>query len=141
MQLLCDHDFGFDCVVVIVPVEEMGGVSSLDFEEFTDLFRGHKSRLRVPVIVTGKHGMLEVAHGIQTHLVKRTGILNPSDLESVQKGWLGCYWLNGRHVAMEEVLGVQTTLMLHRPEFNPDLWYNTGISNVHRFDPIPRYRT
>jgi hypothetical protein len=47
--------------------------------------------------------------------------LNPSDKKAVLGGSLGLYWLGG-HIALEELIAVQTTLLLQHKSFNPEAW-------------------
>ena len=52
---------------------------------------------------------------------QRAGILNPSDVEAVRKGYIGMYW-DGGHIALEKLLAMQTTLLLHHKGVNPTLY-------------------
>jgi hypothetical protein len=49
------------------------------------------------------------------------GMLNPSDVQALRHGWVGMYW-DGGHIALEEVLAMQTTLLLHHVGLNKALY-------------------
>jgi hypothetical protein len=49
------------------------------------------------------------------------GMLNPSDVQAIRHGWVGMYW-DGGHIALEEVLAMQTTLLLHHVGLNRELF-------------------
>jgi hypothetical protein len=51
----------------------------------------------------------------------RIGLLNPSDVQAMRHGWIGMYW-DGGHIALEEVLAMQTTLLTHHVGLNPSLY-------------------
>lgn len=61
------------------------------------------------------------------------GILNPSDVQAIRHGWVGMYW-DGGHIALEEVLAMQTTLLLHHVGLNRSLFTDpkrlVGIKKV-----------
>ena len=52
---------------------------------------------------------------------RSTGILNPSDAQAIRQGSLGMHW-RGHRVAMQELLAVQTTLLLQHIDVNFTAW-------------------
>lgn len=60
------------------------------------------------------------------------GILNPSDVQALRHGWIGMYW-DGGHIALEEVLAMQTTLLLQHVGLNRDLY-----TDPKRVQPIKK---
>lgn len=85
--------------------------------------------LRVPVALSRVHGMLSLARELAVRNV-RTAFLNPSDARAVRQGRMGMYFL-GSHIALEEVLAVQTTILLQHWDINHDLWH------VRKPIPVP----
>ena len=76
--------------------------------------------MRTCVALTNNHGMI----GIVNHLTKKgiaAGFLNPSDVQAVRQGFMGMFWFNG-HITLEELLAVQTTLLLQHIDINPFAW-------------------
>ena len=63
--------------------------------------------------------MMGLARRISNH-GSRSGILNPADAEAVRNGRMGMYW-TGYHIALEELVAVQTTLLLQNIDVNPDM--------------------
>eukprot|EP00995_Heteronema_vittatum_P002015 NODE_1287_length_1009_cov_288.404167_g894_i0.p2 GENE.NODE_1287_length_1009_cov_288.404167_g894_i0~~NODE_1287_length_1009_cov_288.404167_g894_i0.p2 ORF type:complete len:155 (-),score=55.90 NODE_1287_length_1009_cov_288.404167_g894_i0:157-621(-) len=58
------------------------------------------------------------------HLARQgltAGLLNPSDVQAVRQGYIGMYW-DGGHIALEELLAMQTTLLLQHRGINPELY-------------------
>eukprot|EP01006_Ploeotia_vitrea_P016252 TRINITY_DN46818_c0_g1_i1.p1 TRINITY_DN46818_c0_g1~~TRINITY_DN46818_c0_g1_i1.p1 ORF type:complete len:460 (+),score=77.67 TRINITY_DN46818_c0_g1_i1:21-1400(+) len=55
---------------------------------------------------------------------KAVGVLNPSDVQAIKQGYLGMFW-DGGHVALEEIIAMQTTLLLQHRGLNPALYDNT----------------
>jgi hypothetical protein len=78
---------------------------------------------------------LEVADGL-ANKGHKVGILNPSDPIAVRKGRIGMYWNRG-HIALEELMAVQTTLLLHHIDVNPELW----DKKLEDIDPPPAFDT
>ena len=76
--------------------------------------------VKVPVVVTEDMSMVTLAADI-ARLGYTAGILNPSDVEAMRKGYLGMYW-DGGHIAVEEILAMQTSLLLQHVGVNPDLF-------------------
>ena len=98
------------------------------FDAFRNSMREHMATLRTCVALTNNHGMI----GITNYLNKKgitTGFLNPSDVQAVRQGAMGMFWFNG-HIALEELLAVQTTLLLHHVDINPSAWRKQS-------EPIP----
>ncbi|CUG93464.1 Hypothetical protein, putative [Bodo saltans] len=60
------------------------------------------------------------------------GMLNPSDVQALRHGWVGMYW-DGGHIALEEVLAMQTTLLLHHVGLNKSLY-----TDAKRLVPIKK---
>jgi hypothetical protein len=115
-------DYGFDAVVVALPV--FGGDDN--FTPFVDVLRRSADRLAVPVVLTRRHGMLSVAARVAGTLGRRAGFLNPSDVVALQAGKMGMYWDRG-HVALEELLAVQTTVLFHHRDLNAPLYERSRL--------------
>jgi len=64
------------------------------------------------------NGVDTVGRNAQTAVV---GVLNPSDVQALRHGWIGMYW-DGGHIALEEVLAMQTTLLFHHVGLNGALF-------------------
>ena len=121
--VLCTFRFTFDFVVVSLPT-----FGQDNFTPFRDAFAAVHQRaaktgwqLHTAVLVTRRHSMLSLAVTVCNKLGRRAGILNPSDVIAMRTGWMGMYWDDG-HVALEELLAVQTTLLLHHRDVNADLY-------------------
>jgi hypothetical protein len=84
--------------------------------------------LAVPVLVLRNHGVVEVAEWIANQN-KRAGLLNPSDVQAVRQGAIGMYWHHG-HIALEEILALQTTLLMQHANVNANLW--ADVQSRHR---------
>ena len=91
-------------------------------ETFVDVFRD--ADLPVPVILTRQHSMLGIAHWLYD-LGRRPGILNPSDAVAVRQGKMGMHWARGM-IALEQLLAVQTTLLLQHIDVSPKIWQDAG---------------
>jgi hypothetical protein len=76
--------------------------------------------MKVPVIVTEDMSMVTIA-AILAEAGYTAGILNPSDVEAMRRGWIGMYW-DGGHIAVEEVLAMQTSLLVQHVGVNPKLY-------------------
>ena len=61
---------------------------------------------------------------------QRAGILNPSDVQAVRRGYIGMVW-DGGDIALEELLAMQTTLLLHHKGVNP-----TSYTDSKRWKPL-----
>ena len=111
---MLSHDsYNMDTVFVsLVNVEH--------FDAFRIELREHMATMRTCVALTNNHGMI----GIVNHVTKKgiaAGFLNPSDVQAVRQGFMGMFWFNG-HIALEELLAVQTTLLLQHVDVNPSAW-------------------
>jgi hypothetical protein len=105
----------FECIFVSL-------VNGDHFRTFRDVFKKRIAEVHVTVAFTMGHGMTGLARSL-TEKKRTAGILNPSDAEAVRKGCMGMY-LHGKHIALEEVIAVQTTLMLQHIDMNKRLWYD-----------------
>jgi hypothetical protein len=76
--------------------------------------------LKVPVVVTEDMSMVTIASQLADWGFA-AGILNPSDVEAMRRGWIGMYW-DGGHIAVEEILAMQTSMLVHHVGVNPDLY-------------------
>lgn len=123
-RCLHQNSYGFRSVIV-----SLVGPSAANYDAFqaSDLVKGKKD-LQVPVLLSRDKGMLEIAAHLGSKKLK-TGILNPSDAFAVRSGFLGMFW-TGRHIALEELLAVQTTLLLQHRDVNPELWETRTIQLV-----------
>lgn len=109
--------WGFDAVVVCLP-----SFGDRNYEAFCESFASGPvaGRLRQIVALVPCCGIAEVA--VAASCAGRLGgLLNPSDDEAVLDGAIGMNWDCG-HVALEEVLAVTTTLLVHHRQLNPALW-------------------
>lgn len=70
--------------------------------------------------------MLDIAEELVDRQILRTGILHPSTAPAVRQGFLGGRWYKGP-IGMEELLAVQTTVLLHHRDVNEDLWVNRPL--------------
>ena len=103
----------FKCVFVSLVKDE-------HYDTFRDVITRRQKEITMPIALTREHGML----GIALYLAqegKPAAILNPSDVEAVRQGSMGMYWYHGP-AAVEELLAVQTTLLLQHIDMNPELW-------------------
>ena len=117
------------CSLPVFPGEER---KTSTFELWESVFRAKTRALKLPVVLCSRHGLLEIARTLrQWDRVPaiRTGILNPSDALAVRQGHMGMYWPGG-HIALEELLAVQTTLLLHGRLLNPTLWAQPRVLPV-----------
>ena len=73
--------------------------------------------------------MMSLALQIARELRLRLGIMNPSDVVALRRGNIGMYW-DGGHVALEEVMAVQTTILLHHRGVNPTLFTDKRLQLV-----------
>lgn len=112
VDVLARHDFGLRLLVLCMPG------NAANFAAYRGVLARHGARLRTPVVLTGLHSMASVAAAVGPALGLRGGLLNPSDVVALRMGFLGMYW-DGGHVALEEVLAVQTTLLLQHYDLNP----------------------
>jgi hypothetical protein len=78
--------------------------------------------LLVPVVAIEDASMVALA-AMLSDAGYRTGLLNPSDVEALRRGYVGMYW-DGGHIALEEVLALQTTLLLHHANVTPALFHD-----------------
>ena len=119
VNVLAHTDYGFEAVFLSLP-------ASTHFSNFHDVIQKHGRLLRTPVVLTHKHGMLDIALALHRD-GKTTGFLNPSDSKAVLDGAIGMYWL-GRDIALEEVIAVQTTLLLHSKAFDSMKYWNRSTA-------------
>lgn len=108
-----------------------GGIENKNYETFSQS-NLRQNQLQVPVVLCRKHGMLQIAAALEGYKGLRTGILNPSDAQAVRQGFMGMYW-TGWDIAVEELIAVQTTLLLQHCDVNENLWKNTEL---HLFKDI-----
>ena len=85
------------------------------------LSKAHEEKaFMTPAIVVEDASMMDIAIQLSRNK-KRTGILNPSDVQALRHGWIGMYWDDG-HIALEEIIGMQTTALLQHVGLNPKLY-------------------
>ena len=130
---LANHDYGFKIVVVSF------GNSTENFNAFgksklNQNGNSGSSAPRVPVALVPFRNMLEIADTIQRSgfYGLKTGILNPSSPEAVRHGYIGSYWQGNREPSSEQLMAVQTTLLLQHVDLNPKLWKE---SEIQRYKP------
>jgi hypothetical protein len=121
-HLLSTKPYGFSAVVVSL-------VTPADFVAFRTAFADVEESLRTTVILTLHRSMIHVADRLARADI-HAGMLNPSDPIAVRSGYIG-YQFDGGHAALEEILGLQTTMLLHHKGANPTLY-----TDPSRFDRI-----
>jgi hypothetical protein len=134
-DLLCQHDFGLRAVILAVPTiagdasNHTRGCTACAPERkaFEDALARCQSNLKVPVLLSDCHSMIDIADRLdqitQDNPDSRVGMLNPSDPLAIHLGGLGQNWEMG-HIALEEIMALQTTLLAGNIGFNPDPWKN-----------------
>jgi hypothetical protein len=95
-------------------------IGGSNYDGFKRVIERRASELVAPIALTSAHGMLGIAHYL-ANKGKSVAILNPSDAQAVREGSMGMYWNYG-DAAVEELLAVQTTLLLQHIDINADLW-------------------
>eukprot|EP01062_Namystynia_karyoxenos_P056731 TRINITY_DN47651_c0_g1_i1.p1 TRINITY_DN47651_c0_g1~~TRINITY_DN47651_c0_g1_i1.p1 ORF type:complete len:728 (+),score=138.14 TRINITY_DN47651_c0_g1_i1:104-2185(+) len=116
LQLRQPH-FNFAAVTVCCP--GFGGASE-NFCVFGRVMQQHQAHLSCAVLIAENLSMVTVAEVLAAK-GQRSAILNPSDPTAVRRGYVGMYW-DGGHMALEEILALQTTLLLQHRGVNPELW-------------------
>lgn len=82
------------------------------------------------------HGMVSLASYITNKLNLLAGILNPSDVLALRNGTMGVFWDEGEDIALEEVLAVQTTLLLQHVGINPSIFTPENVQRVEEPDGL-----
>lgn len=90
------------------------------FEWFREVLEQYQKRMQPSVVLSADHGMVGLARELSRR-GHRSGILNPSDPQALRQGAMGMYWYKG-DIALEELLAVQTTLLLQHIDVNPAMW-------------------
>ena len=73
--------------------------------------------------------MLNVAHYLgSAHRIK-SGFLNPADVVALRTGFMGMDWDDGP-VAFEQIVAMETTLLLQYIGANPEAWQRDRIDIV-----------
>jgi hypothetical protein len=106
---LADNQYGFEKVTIAIPI--FGG-DDTNYQAFIDAFGEmmKEKPLQCEVEIVNA-SMLSLADSISDENPDaKVGILNPSDAQAVREGAMGMYW-NGGHIALEELLGVFTTML------------------------------
>ena len=91
-----------------------------DYRSFRAVLRRRRIQLKTTVLLTTVHSMVGLAREFSV-AGRSTGILNPSDAQAIRQGSLGMHW-RGHRVAMQELLAVQTTLLLQHIDVNFTAW-------------------
>eukprot|EP01060_Flectonema_neradi_P001489 TRINITY_DN10899_c2_g1_i2.p1 TRINITY_DN10899_c2_g1~~TRINITY_DN10899_c2_g1_i2.p1 ORF type:complete len:563 (+),score=97.68 TRINITY_DN10899_c2_g1_i2:85-1689(+) len=115
-QLSLREAYSFEAVIISLPT--FG--TDRNFDSFRKVFSDVEKELCHPVVLTERYSMVEIASHI-ARLGHTSAILNPSDVEAVRRGKIGMFW-DGGHAALEEILALQTTLLLQHVGVNPQLW-------------------
>ncbi|KAJ9462431.1 hypothetical protein DIPPA_09477 [Diplonema papillatum] len=118
--LVANPGFGFECVLVSLPTfgDDNFSVFSAEFRKAEAEAASSGAKLATPVLFVEEYSMVTLADKLAPH---KSALLNPSDAEAVRKGFIGMYW-DGGHIALEELLALQTTLLLQHRSLNPALW-------------------
>eukprot|EP00667_Euglena_gracilis_P010914 EG_transcript_11127 len=115
-DLLRTHAYGFAAVLYSLP--DFGDDNYSAFQR--EFARPRDMPLKTCVVLVEDRGMVCLADFFAQHKHK-AGILNPSDAQAVRQGYVGMYW-DGGHIALEEILAMQTTLLLQHKGINPQLY-------------------
>ena len=75
----------------------------------------------MPVLLSDCHSMLDLADQLDRLVPGKIGVWNPSDPLAVHLGGIGQQWEMG-HIALEEIIALQTTLLAANIGFNPHPW-------------------
>ena len=75
---------------------------------------------KTKVALSKLHGMVDLAITLAKD-GKPTGLLNSTSVQAMSNGDLGRHWRTGLAVDTEELLAVQTTVLLQGSQFNPKL--------------------
>jgi hypothetical protein len=126
-RALAEEDYGFRGVVVATPVfVDADGRNHAQFADaLTEAFRGPADGApRCPVLLTSVHSMIDAADRLaRDNPDAVVGLLNPSDATAVRAGYLGMYFDGGSGtIAVEELLALQTTLLMGHVGLNPGPW-------------------
>eukprot|EP01012_Entosiphon_sulcatum_P027669 TRINITY_DN33366_c0_g1_i1.p1 TRINITY_DN33366_c0_g1~~TRINITY_DN33366_c0_g1_i1.p1 ORF type:complete len:419 (-),score=82.28 TRINITY_DN33366_c0_g1_i1:7-1263(-) len=117
-EVLSEHDYGFRAVFDSLPT--FGEDNFTEFSNVFALLEGQGKQLKTAVVLLEDRSMVAIAN----HLAQanhNAGILNPSDVQAIRQGRIGMFW-DGGHVALEEILAMQTTLLLQHRGVNPALF-------------------
>ncbi|KAJ9465951.1 hypothetical protein DIPPA_20099 [Diplonema papillatum] len=107
---------GFEGVVVSLPAAP----AESHFASFARAAAARGAELQTPLVLSADRSMVTIADKLSERR-RPAGILNPSDAEAVRRGRIGMYW-EGGHIALEEILAMQTTLLVQNIGLNPLLW-------------------
>eukprot|EP01064_Diplonema_japonicum_P015597 TRINITY_DN2332_c0_g1_i1.p1 TRINITY_DN2332_c0_g1~~TRINITY_DN2332_c0_g1_i1.p1 ORF type:complete len:510 (+),score=80.23 TRINITY_DN2332_c0_g1_i1:23-1531(+) len=113
---LCGVAYPFDGVILSLP--SFGKEDN--FSEFQKVLQSVEGSLQTGVILTAKKAMITVASALAENDLP-SGMLNPSDVQAVRNGKIGMFW-DGGHTALEEILAMQTTLLLQHIGISPEIW-------------------
>lgn len=113
--VLQNNNFGFVAIVMCLP-------DTSNYDAFYEVFKDTND-LSNNLILSNKSNMITTTRALSC-IGYTTGMLNPSDWEAIMHGKLGMYW-NGGHIALEEVIALTTTLLLHHGDVLSELYYDT----------------
>lgn len=108
---LANNDYGFEKVWISIPVFDDPTNNETFIATFNQLMQ--EKPLKCPVAIANA-SMLSLAETItRNEPNSKVGILNPSDAQAVREGKIAMYWNHG-HIALEELLGLYTTMLLQQ---------------------------
>lgn len=117
VDVLNAQEWRFDRVFLCQPAFYPDGKEI--YRVFNDAFG--ELNTAFPVICTATHGAMALADFLTRRHKIKVGLLNPSDVHAVRQGFIGMYF-DGGHIAMEEMMALQTTLVLAHRDINKALY-------------------
>jgi hypothetical protein len=119
VHVLLRQDYGntFECIFVAFE-------NPMDMDAFRKVISKHAQALverGITIALTHGHRVTALARSLSEGGVV-VGILNPSSPRAVREGTIGMNWYNEKRVDREEVMAVQTTVLLQHIVVNPDAW-------------------
>lgn len=123
-DLLCSERFRGAFKGIVLSLPRFTDSDDRNYTQFEAVFRGHADHLGAPVLISGSQSMIDLADRIARDNPGSTvGFVNPSDVMAVLGGCLGMFCEGGRGtIALEELIGLQTTLRAGHAGINPRPW-------------------
>ena len=113
-RLLSRHTYGFD--VVLLPL-----LVHVHVHAFRTEWAKHSEHLRVPLVVLFHRSAMTLADHLSRYADGAVGLLNPSDPAALRGGYVGMHFDGGPY-ALEELMALQTTMLLHHRGSNPSFY-------------------
>lgn len=134
-QVLQTQAYHLEAVVVCVPVASHYAAFSGEFS--ADPIGPWRTPARVffffifkkkwplsPVMLVRQRSIFTLADHLARHTTSPPGLLNPADPLAVRAGYMGMFWDGGMNPGAEELLALQSTLLVQHKGPNPSLWQN-----------------